>query len=260
MKLMFASDIHGNAYFCNKLKEAYNKEQPEKLILLGDLLYNKSLLSFGRNNERQKTAGILNDLMDYIIAVPGSFRSAFQRRRFKNGILRSRVPINVFVADEFARILLAAHTSDRHTFGTAYPALFPDGFGLHRKRMMSTFPFSFGPLAACIIQVQLIITDTGCVMRLFGNGCRITVHIHAQAFSHVIACWGRAVLGHIYLVEKKKKKINCYTLLTDCTSIVKDVFAQAGIASSIRIVGIVSAGCVIDGVSIGHREYIDQIL
>lgn len=45
MKLMFASDIHGNAYFCNKLKEAYNKEQPEKLILLGDLLYNKSLLS-----------------------------------------------------------------------------------------------------------------------------------------------------------------------------------------------------------------------
>ena len=43
MKLMFASDIHGNAYFCNKLKEAYNKEQPEKLILLGDLLYNKSV-------------------------------------------------------------------------------------------------------------------------------------------------------------------------------------------------------------------------
>ena len=42
MKLMFASDIHGNAYFCNKLKEAYNKEQPEKLILLGDLLYSKS--------------------------------------------------------------------------------------------------------------------------------------------------------------------------------------------------------------------------
>lgn len=58
--------------FCNKLKEAYNKEQPEKLILLGDLLYNKSLLSFGRNNERQKTAGILNDLMDYIIAVRGN--------------------------------------------------------------------------------------------------------------------------------------------------------------------------------------------
>ena len=72
MRLMFASDIHGNAYFCNQLKKLFEKEKPEKLILLGDLLYNKSLLSFGRNNERQKTAGILNVLMDYIIAVRGN--------------------------------------------------------------------------------------------------------------------------------------------------------------------------------------------
>lgn len=72
MKLMFASDIHGNLHFCNKLKECYEKEEPDKLILLGDLLYNKSLLAFGRNNERQKTAGILNDLMEYIIAVRGN--------------------------------------------------------------------------------------------------------------------------------------------------------------------------------------------
>jgi len=97
-------------------------------------------------------------------------------------------------------------------------------------------------------------------MRLFGNGCRITVHIHAQAFSHVIACSGRAVFGHVNTVLISLIDVDCYTLLTDCTSIVKDVFAQTGIASSIRIVGIVSAGCVIDGVSIGHREYIDQIL
>ena len=40
MKLMFASDIHGNLHFCNKLKECYEKEEPDKLILLGDLLYN----------------------------------------------------------------------------------------------------------------------------------------------------------------------------------------------------------------------------
>ena len=72
MKLMFASDIHGNLQFCNKLKERYEKEEPNKLILLGDLLYNKSLLAFGRNNERQKTAGVLNDLMEYIIAVRGN--------------------------------------------------------------------------------------------------------------------------------------------------------------------------------------------
>lgn len=31
MKFMFASDIHGSAYYCRKLMEAMEKEQPEKL-------------------------------------------------------------------------------------------------------------------------------------------------------------------------------------------------------------------------------------
>ena len=39
MKLMFASDIHGSAYYAKKLIEAYEAEKPERLVLLGDLLY-----------------------------------------------------------------------------------------------------------------------------------------------------------------------------------------------------------------------------
>ena len=39
MKLMIASDIHGSAYFCKKLLEAWKREQPDKLLLLGDILY-----------------------------------------------------------------------------------------------------------------------------------------------------------------------------------------------------------------------------
>ena len=31
MKLMIASDIHGSAYYCRQLMEAYKKEQPDKL-------------------------------------------------------------------------------------------------------------------------------------------------------------------------------------------------------------------------------------
>lgn len=72
MKLLFASDVHGNEHFCKKLKSIFFKEKAEKLILLGDLLFNKSILSFSRNNERLKTAGILNDLTEYIIAVRGN--------------------------------------------------------------------------------------------------------------------------------------------------------------------------------------------
>ena len=39
MKLLIASDIHGSAYWCRKLLEVYQQEQPDKLVLLGDILY-----------------------------------------------------------------------------------------------------------------------------------------------------------------------------------------------------------------------------
>ena len=39
MKYLFASDIHGSAYYCRKLLDAFREEQAERLVLLGDLLY-----------------------------------------------------------------------------------------------------------------------------------------------------------------------------------------------------------------------------
>ena len=39
MKLMIASDLHGSAYHCRRLLDLYRREQAQRLILLGDLLY-----------------------------------------------------------------------------------------------------------------------------------------------------------------------------------------------------------------------------
>ena len=39
MKYMIASDIHGSSYYCQKLMDAYKYENPDRLILLGDILY-----------------------------------------------------------------------------------------------------------------------------------------------------------------------------------------------------------------------------
>ena len=39
MKLLIASDIHGSAYWCGRLCEEIEKECPDKVLLLGDLLY-----------------------------------------------------------------------------------------------------------------------------------------------------------------------------------------------------------------------------
>ena len=39
MKLMFASDIHGSALYAEKLLARLKDEAPQRLVLLGDILY-----------------------------------------------------------------------------------------------------------------------------------------------------------------------------------------------------------------------------
>ena len=39
MKLIIASDIHGSAYWCRRLLDAFTEENADRLVLLGDLLY-----------------------------------------------------------------------------------------------------------------------------------------------------------------------------------------------------------------------------
>ena len=36
---MIASDIHGSAYYCRKMLDAYKREGADRLLLLGDILY-----------------------------------------------------------------------------------------------------------------------------------------------------------------------------------------------------------------------------
>ena len=39
MKALVISDIHGSGYYGEKIKEINEKENPDKIILLGDLYY-----------------------------------------------------------------------------------------------------------------------------------------------------------------------------------------------------------------------------
>ena len=39
MKYLIASDIHGSAYWTERLVTAIDSEQPDRIVLLGDLLY-----------------------------------------------------------------------------------------------------------------------------------------------------------------------------------------------------------------------------
>ena len=54
MKLMIASDIHGSAFYCKQLIEAYKQEQPDKLLLLGDLLIMAQEMTFLKITHQNK--------------------------------------------------------------------------------------------------------------------------------------------------------------------------------------------------------------
>ena len=72
MKLIIASDIHGSAFWCGKLMELIDQEQPDKLILLGDLLYHGPRNDLPRDYAPKQVIPMLSDLKDRIIAVRGN--------------------------------------------------------------------------------------------------------------------------------------------------------------------------------------------
>lgn len=72
MKLMIASDLHGSAYHVNELMEALRREQPDKLLLLGDLLYHGPRNPLPRDYDCMAVAELLAGARDRIAAVRGN--------------------------------------------------------------------------------------------------------------------------------------------------------------------------------------------
>ena len=72
MKLLIASDIHGSAYWCGRLCEEIEKENPDKVILLGDLLYHGPRNDLPRDYAPKKVIPMLSAMAVRIIAVRGN--------------------------------------------------------------------------------------------------------------------------------------------------------------------------------------------
>ena len=72
MKLMIASDIHGSAYWCEKLLEAYRREGAEKLLLLGDILYHGPRNDLPRDYAPKRVISMLNEMKRDILCVRGN--------------------------------------------------------------------------------------------------------------------------------------------------------------------------------------------
>ena len=69
MKIFIASDIHGSAYYCRKLVEAYKNEDADRMLLLGDLLYHGPRNDLPKEYEPKAVIEMLNGLKDDILCV-----------------------------------------------------------------------------------------------------------------------------------------------------------------------------------------------
>lgn len=72
MKLMIASDIHGSAYWCRKMLNAYESSGAEKLILLGDILYHGPRNDLPKEYAPKEVTKMLNPLKNSILCVRGN--------------------------------------------------------------------------------------------------------------------------------------------------------------------------------------------
>jgi hypothetical protein len=72
MKLMIASDIHGSALYAGQLLDAFDREQPERLLLLGDILYHGPRNDLPEGYAPKAVIELLNDRKSSLLCVRGN--------------------------------------------------------------------------------------------------------------------------------------------------------------------------------------------
>ena len=72
MKYFIASDIHGSAYYCKKMLEAWEKEEADRIVFLGDILYHGPRNPLPEAYNPKEVAAMLNPLADRIFCVRGN--------------------------------------------------------------------------------------------------------------------------------------------------------------------------------------------
>ena len=106
MKIIIASDIHGSAYWCKKLTQAFEAEGADRLALLGDILYHGPRNPLPEDYSPKDVVELLAPLADRIICVRGNCDSEVDQMV---------LPFNV--SSDYAQILadeLNIHLSHGH--------------------------------------------------------------------------------------------------------------------------------------------------
>lgn len=72
MNFMIASDIHGSAWYCRQMLDAFDREQADRLLLLGDLLYHGPRNDLPKEYAPKQVIAMLNERKNDLLCVRGN--------------------------------------------------------------------------------------------------------------------------------------------------------------------------------------------
>ena len=106
MKLMIASDLHGSAYYTRLLLEAMDREQPDRLLLLGDLLYHGPRNDLPREYAPKQVIQLLNARKSQLLCVRGNCEAEVDQMVLEFPVLSE---FGVVFADGLTLYMLHGH-------------------------------------------------------------------------------------------------------------------------------------------------------
>lgn len=124
MRLLIASDIHGAADWCERLLRAIDEQQPDRVVLLGDLLYHGPRNDLPGDYAPKRVISMLNSLADDVIAVRGNCEAEVDQMVLEFPVLADYA---ILWAGE--RMIFATH--GHHHNKNAMPPLQPGDILLH---------------------------------------------------------------------------------------------------------------------------------
>ncbi len=119
MKLMIASDIHGSAYYLRELLKQYREEQPDKLLLLGDILYHGPRNDLPKEYNPKEIIDLLNDMKEEILCVRGNCDTDVDQM-----VLEFPILADYCILYEQGHMIFATHG---HNHNTANPPMLKAG-------------------------------------------------------------------------------------------------------------------------------------
>ena len=72
MKWMIASDLHGSYFYASQMQQAFEREQADRLLLLGDLLYHGPRNDLPREYAPKEVIPLLNGKREKLLCVRGN--------------------------------------------------------------------------------------------------------------------------------------------------------------------------------------------